>query len=450
MYCKNARDKRVEWFNDARFGMFIHWGLYAIPARGEWVRSNEEISIEDYQNYFDNFNPVNYNPKEWAQLAKDAGMKYVVLTTKHHDGFCLFDSALTDYKATNTPAARDLIAEYVEAFRAAGIKVGFYYSLLDWHHPDYPAWGDRQHPMRNNPEFKNQQYDFDNYVNYLHGQVRELLTNYGKIDIIWFDFSYEEFKGEKWRGTELVKMMRELQPDILMDNRLGGNIHASNPEPFTGDFAGPEQGIPRNPMIDEEGRLIPWESCMTLNEHWGYCAADNNWKTAKDVIRGLVNCTSKGGNFLINVGPDATGHVPDATQQILHQVGAWLKLNGESIYGCGIADNPKPEWGRFTQKGNILYAHLFEQVLGHICLPNLKDKIKRGWKASDGAEVILTEFWNKEVDTFDEEDDIFLNFNHPVVQTYKLLDEIDTVIGFEYLYDTVGHVKTTNALVDLM
>ena len=217
------RTARTEWFRKDRFGMFIHWGLYSIPARGEWVRSTERISVEDYEPFFKEFNPVDYDPKEWARIAKNAGMKYAVLTTKHHDGFCLFDSKLTDYKSTNTPCGRDLVREYVDAFREAGLKIGFYYSLLDWHHPDYPHYGDRNHPMRENPAYSNENRDFSRYVEYLHGQVRELLTNYGKIDIIWFDFSYEEMRGEKWHAAELVRMARELQPGIIIDNRLEGS-----------------------------------------------------------------------------------------------------------------------------------------------------------------------------------------------------------------------------------
>jgi len=302
------------WFMHDRFGMFIHWGLYAIPARGEWVRSHERLSIEDYQPFFQEFNPVNYDPRKWARVAKEAGMKYAVLTTKHHDGFCLFDSQLTDYKATNTPAGRDLVREYVEAFREEGLRVGFYYSLLDWHHEDYPAYGDRHHPMRDNQLYRDKKHDFSRYVEYMHGQVKELLTNYGKIDIMWFDFSYDDKIGEAWKATELVKMVRSLQPDIIIDNRLGGNIRSVNPEVYAGDFASPEQIIPPEGILDEAGNPIPWEACITMNNHWGYCAADKDFKTPKQIIRALVECVSKGGNLLLNVGPDAkrgdTGGVP--------------------------------------------------------------------------------------------------------------------------------------------
>lgn len=209
---REAYDRRMEWYRDARFGMFIHWGLYAIPARGEWVRSIEQIPKEDYMKYFEEFNPVDFDPRKWAKAAKEAGMKYMVLTAKHHDGFCLFDSQYTDFKSTNTKCGRDLVAEYVDAVRAEGLKVGLYFSLLDWFHDDFPHYGDRNHPMRNNPAYKNDDRDFDRYLTYMHNQVREICTNYGKLDVLWFDFSYDTLRGEAWKATELINMVRKLQP----------------------------------------------------------------------------------------------------------------------------------------------------------------------------------------------------------------------------------------------
>jgi len=314
-------NKRTEWFLDARFGMFIHWGLYSIPARGEWVRSTEKISNEEYQKYFDEFDPINYNPREWAKAAKLAGMKYAVMTAKHHDGFCLFDSKLTDYKATNTKAGRDLIREYIEAFRAEGIAVGLYYSLLDWYQPDYTAYGDRQHPMRENILYKDRKETFSKYIEYFHGQVKELLSNYGKIDIMWFDFSYNDMVGEKWEATKLMNMIRLLQPDIVIDNRLGGNIKSSNPEIYSGDFASPEQIIPPEGIVNEAHESIPWEACITLNDNWGYSSKDKNYKTANQVIKALVECVSKDGNLILNVGPNAKGEIPKESLQILSEVG---------------------------------------------------------------------------------------------------------------------------------
>jgi len=421
----NKRQERTEWFRDARFGMFIHWGIYAIPARGEWVRNQEKMTLEDYQPYFDSFNPVDYNPREWAKIAKQAGMKYVVLTAKHHDGFCLFDSKYTDYKSTNTPAKRDLIKEYVAAFRAEGLKVGFYYSLIDWHHPDYPNVGN--HPMAGNSEWDKKTYNWDNYTTYMHNQVEELLTNYGKIDIMWFDYSFGEYSGEKWKATDLVKMVRKLQPGIIIDNRLGGNMEKENPESWAGDFEGPEQIIPSETVVDELGRPIPWESCITLNNSWGY-QKDSDYKTAQDVIRNLVNAVSKNGNLLLNVGPDALGNIPLKSIEILKEVGDWMKLNQESIYGCTDAEFAKPEWGRFTQKGNILYAHIFDKNIGQYYMKHLKGKVKSATLLRDGSEIHLVDFWNGTNKPFVAKDDLFMSLGKPLQLTYPLPDEDDTVV----------------------
>ncbi len=423
------RQKRTEWFRDARFGMFIHWGIYAVPARGEWVRNQEKLSVDDYQPYFETFNPEDYNPREWAKAAKDAGMKYAVMTAKHHDGFCLFDSKYTDYKATNTPAGRDLIKEYVEAFRAEGLKVGFYYSLLDWHHPDYPHYGDGIHPMSENEAWKGKKHNFDNYVTYMHNQVRELATNYGKIDIMWFDFSYGEMSGEKWKATELVKMVRELQPEIIIDNRLGGNMEAANPEPFAGDFEGPEQVIPHKGIYDELDRPIPWEACITLNNDWGY-STNEDYKTPGDIVNALVNVVSKGGNLLLNVGPDARGNIPEKSLEILAKVGDWMDLNSESIYGCGPAPFPKPEWGRFTMRNDTLYAHILDSNTGQYYLPGMKGKIKNARLVYDGREAFIEPFWQGKR-SYIADDDIFFNIGKPIQWTFPVPDRIDTVVRFE-------------------
>lgn len=425
----NERDKRTEWFRDARFGMFIHWGIYAIPSRGEWVKFHENMTDEAYRKYFENFDPVDYNPAEWAKLAKQAGMKYAVITTKHHDGFCLFDSKYTDYKSTNTPAGRDLISEFVEAFRAEGLKIGFYYSLLDWHHPGYPVDGDCViHPMTGKEGYSNENRDFNSYLEYMHNQSRELLTNYGKIDIMWFDFSCGEMKGEKWEATKLVKMARELQPGIIIDNRLGGNMELETPEYYAGDFEGPEQIIPKKPIVDELGRPIPWEACITLNNNWGYARNDDEYKSAETVIKTLVDCVSKGGNLLLNVGPDARGRIPGESVQVLKEVGAWMAENSESIYKCGISEYKKPPWGSYTQNGNVLYAHLFEQSVGQICLEGLKGKVESATLLRDGTEIFMADFWHGERSYIDDSD-LFINFiKKPAQHTILLPDKTDTVI----------------------
>ncbi|MDI9519748.1 MAG: alpha-L-fucosidase [Bacillota bacterium] len=430
MFDKESRQKRVKWFQDARFGMFIHWGLYAIPARGEWVRSYENISNEDYQPFFEEFDPSDYDPRAWARAAKDAGMRYAVLTAKHHDGFCLFDSKLTDYKATNTKAGRDLVREFLEAFRAEGLKVGLYYSIIDWHHPDYPHYGDRHHPEKDNEAFKGKQHDFDNYLKYMHGQVEELVTNYGKIDLLWFDFSYDNLKGETWRASDLVNMIRSHQPDVLMDNRLEvsgegfGSLLSGNPTIYSGDFVSPEQIIPPNGIQDVNGNPVPWEACITMNNNWGYAERDPNYKPAPMLVRKLVECVSKGGNLLLNVGPDARGLIPDKSLEILKDIGKWMKRNHESIYGCGIAGMDKPDFGRVTRNGKKLYFHVFDNPIGYLPLPGIKpEEVKRIRLLSSGSEMAIVKDWI----TNNYPDISFVSFGLDP----RLPDETDTVVMVE-------------------
>lgn len=280
----------LQWFRDARFVMFIHWGLYALPAKGEWYASIDRVPTDRYEQYFHTFDPVDYDPRRWARLAKEAGMKYAVLTAKHHEGFCLFDSAYTDYSSVHTPAGRDLVREYVDAFRAEGLGVGLYYSLVDWHHPDYPAYQDPFHPMRESDAKRNESCDFDRYLDYMHAQVRELCSNYGKLDLLWFDFSYEGHTGPDWRAQELVDMVRKLQPGILINSRLEasggalGSLLTDSPTAWAGDFATPEQILPPGPLCRPDGTKVPWEACQTMNNSFGYTAADRNFKSAKTLI----------------------------------------------------------------------------------------------------------------------------------------------------------------------
>lgn len=423
--------ERTKWFMEARFGMFIHWGLYAIPACGEWVMSRKEMTVSEYEKYFDLFDPDGCSPAEWVRLAKRAGMKYAVLTAKHHDGFCLFDSALTDYKSTNTKAGRDFVREFVDACREEGIKTGLYFSIIDWRHPDFPKYGDRQHPMRNREEYKGEKINFDRYLDYMHGQVKELVTNYGKLDILWFDFSYDDMCGEKWRASELIRMVRSYQPDVIIDNRLEGSgenhgsIATGSPLPYSGDFASPEQIIPPEGVVDEKGEPIPWELCATMNNHWGYCNFDYAYKSPQMLIRKLVECVSKGGNMILNVGPDAKGKIPPQSVEILEKIGDWMKRNGESIYGCGICSRPKPEWGRYTQKGSTIYAHVYEAPLGALPLYGVgPDELDRAFYVADGSEMARGEAWNTAAYT----STAFVSFGEDPVFTYPLPDEKDTVL----------------------
>jgi alpha-L-fucosidase len=385
-----AKTKRMMWWTDARFGMFIHWGLYALPARHEWVKNVERMTNEQYQKYFELFNPDLYNPKEWARMAKAAGMKYVVLTAKHHEGFCLWDSKYTDYKATNTPFGKDLIKEYVEAFRSEGLKVGFYYSLIDWHHPDYTI--DRVHPQRqeNDADYEklNAGKDMNKYREYLKNQVRELLTNYGEISIIWFDFSFPGKNGKgraDWDSENLLKLARSLQPGIIVDDRLDLADVAGG-----WDFTTPEQEkVAKWP--ERDGKRIAWETCQTFSGSWGYYRDENTWKSPAQLIELLVESVSKGGNLLLNVGPTARGTFDFRAQASLAAMGEWMKLNGRSVYGCteapaGLVAPPNTllTWNPAT---NRLYVHLLAYPLDRVNLAGLAGKVKYVQFLHDASEI---------------------------------------------------------------
>ena len=324
------------WWTHDRFGMFIHFGIYAIPGRGEWVKSIERIPEEKYDRYFRNFDPDLCDMRDWARTAKAAGMKYAVMTAKHHDGFCLFDSKFTDYKATNTPAKRDLVREFTEAFRAEGLKVGLYYSLIDWHHPDFTV--DKFHPRRPDDLAKcaelNAGRDMARYRAYMKDQVREILSNYGKIDIAWFDFSYpgEHGKGrDDWDSKGLLEIARTLQPGIIVDNRLD-----LDDVPGGWDFMTPEQfQVPEWPR--RNGVRVPWETCQTFGGAWGYYRYPQEWKDDAQLVTLLADTVSKGGNLLLNVGPTARGEIEPSAKARLEAMGRWLRVNGRAIYGCTAA-----------------------------------------------------------------------------------------------------------------
>lgn len=420
-----TKANNLAWWQDARFGMFIHFGVYSSLGRGEWVRSVEKISVQAYDPFAKRFNPVDFDPRALAKQAKAAGMKYAVMTAKHHDGYCLFDSKLTDYKSTNSAAKRDLVREFVDAFRAEGLKVGLYYSLLDWHHPDYPHFGDEHHPERDNVAWKDKPADFSRYLKYMHGQISEIVHNYGKLDVLWFDFSYGKMTGEVWKAKELVKMVRDAQPTAIINNRLGGDGVTKGLT--TGDFVTPEQGIPNTPSADEQGNVLPWETCLTMNTSWGYNRNDQHWKTTKQLVGALVNTVSKGGNLLLNVGPDGRGRIPKQTETLLREIGEWMRENGESIYGAGAAKLPKPEYGRFTQKGKLLYVHVTDPPIGQIVLPGLRNKIAFARLVSDRAEAFMaTENWGQE-----SGNDVYINIAKPVPRLFPLPNPTDTVFEIE-------------------
>lgn len=380
-------DEKKAWFRHDRFGMFIHWGIYALAARHEWVKSREEIDDAAYQRYFDNFDPDLYDPREWARRAREAGMKYVVLTARHHDGFCLWDSKFTDYKSTATPHGRDIIASFVEAFRAEGLKIGFYYSLPDWHHPDFTI--DIYHPLRNRADVAelNQGRDMRRYAQYLRDQVTELLTGYGKIDIIWFDFSYAEraYNGlpgkgsDDWESIELLKLVRQLAPDIIVNNRLG--LDTDNPDVVT-----PEQYTPRTPPM-VNGKPATFEMCQTFSGSWGYYRDEESWKSAEQLIQILVDGVALGGNLLMNVGPTGRGTFDQRAIDSLEVYGRWMRLHGRAIYGAGRSDFVPPDGCRYTQKGDRLYVHIYNWPNQYLLLDGLRGKVKYAQLLNDASEV---------------------------------------------------------------
>jgi len=376
----DSRAARLQWMREARFGLFIHWGLYSVAARHEWVKQRERMDDAAYQPYFENFDPDRYDPRRWAEAAKRAGMRYAVLTTKHHDGFCLWDSALTDYKATKTPAGRDLVRPWVEAFRAEGLRVGFYHSLLDWHHPEFPI--DGLHPQRDDEQAKAAAKDRDiaHYADYLHGQVRELLTGYGPVDYLFFDFSYPSRtwggKGrDDWRSQELLAMIRSLQPDVVVNDRL--DLDES-------DVATPEQYQPAGPMT-AGGRL--WEACQTLNGSWGYDRDNLDWKTPDQLIRMLVDGVSKDGNLLLNVGPTGRGEFEPQAMDTLQAIGRWMDQHGRSVHGAEPAPYVPPPDARYTLRGDRLYLHLFAWPFRHVHLRGLAGRVRFARFLHDGSEI---------------------------------------------------------------
>lgn len=372
------KDERMKWFREARFGMFIHWGLYAIPAgkwgtatgHGEWIRETAKIPVEEYDKLQAQFNPTKFDADEWAAIAKRAGMKYVVITTKHHDGFGLFKSKLTDWDIENTPYKKDIMAEIARAYRAQGFRIGWYHSIMDWHHPDYlprRTWEIQARP--------NGGANFDRYNAFLQGQVGELLTNYGKIDLMWFDGEWESTWNHKY-GQSLYDHCLKLAPNVIVNNRVDvgrGGMGGMSDAGFAGDYGTPEQEVPAKgiPGVD-------WESCITTNTHWGYNAADKNYKSAKDLIRLLVDVVSKGGNLLLNVGPRADGTFPPEQVERLAHIGKWMDVNGESIYGTTASPFSTLGFGRCTQKGRTLYFQVFDAPKDlKLRLPMLGSKVSR-------------------------------------------------------------------------
>jgi alpha-L-fucosidase len=318
----------MQWWHEAKFGMFIHWGLYSVIGQHEWAMEREGIPVVEYQRLAKHFTPQPHAARAWAKLAKQAGQKYMVMTTKHHEGFCLFDSKLTNYCAPRQACGRDLVAEFVEAARGEGLRVGFYYSLMDWHHPDGARCATDEAARAR-------------FAEYTHGLIRELMTQYGKIDVLWYDVDWP-LSPQQWESEKMIRMVFQLQPDIIVNNRNG----------LDGDFATPEQHI----VAAKAGRA--WETCMTMNDSWGYHQADDDWKSPKTIVRNLITCAAGGGNYLLNIGPKPDGSIPEESVPILTEVGRWMEKNGPTIYPsepCHAGGHP---YADFTRKGNTLYIHV--------------------------------------------------------------------------------------------
>lgn len=378
---QQERARRMQWWHEARFGMFIHWGLYSVLGRHEWAMNRQRIPAAEYEKLADRFKPKPWPARQWAKLAKEAGQKYMVMTTKHHEGFCLFRSELTDFCAPKRAAGRDLVAEYVQAARSEGLRVGFYYSLMDWHHPDGARCAEDEAARRR-------------FVDYIHGQVRELCTNYGKVDVLWYDVAWP-LTAEGWESAKMNAMVRSLQPDIIINNRSR----------LAEDFGTPEQHV----TAEAEGRA--WEACMTINNSWGYNAEDHEWKPLWLLLTHLQTATSGGGNFLLNIGPRGDGSVPAPSVKLLQQMGQWLRRNGESIYGQVQRPAMEPMMdlaGAWTVKGNTAYLHVHawpgpSTTLGGFRCKVLSARILgKGGKVKvrqDGERVFLTGLTAKAPDT---------------------------------------------------
>ena len=416
-------DARMTWWREARFGMFIHWGLYSIPAgewkgetnHAEWIRTTAQIPIDEYDKFVQEFNPIKFDADEWVRMAKDAGMKYIVITSKHHDGFSLFNSRYTDFDIMSTPFKRDIMDELANACRKYGLKICWYHSIMDWHHPDYL-------PRRGWESRTTEGADIDRYISHMKKQLKELIQNYGDIGVLWFDGEWEETWNHEY-GQDLYDYVRNLQPSIIINNRVdagrSGMQGLTKEGNYAGDFGTPEQEIPPTGLLG-----IDWETCMTMNDHWGYNKHNNNWKSSKDLIQKLADIASKGGNFLLNVGPTAEGLFPQASIDRLAAMGQWMKINGESIYGTQASPFKHLSWGRCTQKtvkgGTRLYLHVFSwPENGRLVLPGIYNQ--------PGGQAFLLSDPTIKLDAFRKEDAIVINIPQKVPDSINSVVAIDIV-----------------------
>lgn len=357
------RAQRMAWWHQARFGMFIHFGLYSVLGRHEWAMEEEGIPVLEYMKLDQRFKPKPGFAQAWAKLAKQAGMKYMVMTSKHHEGFCNFATNLTNYCAPKTAPGRDLVKEYVEAARGEGMRVGFYYSLMDWHHPDGArCWHDEAARQR--------------FVAYTHGLVRDLMSHYGKIDVLWYDVAWPPLGpgADGWQSHKMNQMVFDLQPEIIVNNR----------NELPGDFSTPEQHV-GGPL--EKGDDRGWETCMTMNDSWGFNKGDDDWKSPKTVVRDLIYCSQGGGNYLLNIGPMGDGSIPEPSIGILTAVGKWMEKHGGTIYGSDVCQVTNSTYAGFTRKGNTLYMHVYFWPGEYVAIGGLKTKVNSARILTTGQNV---------------------------------------------------------------
>jgi alpha-L-fucosidase len=428
--------QRATWFQHDRFGLFIHFGLFSQIAKGEWVRDTAQIPLAEYDKEISRFNPAEFNAAEWVSLAKQAGQRYVVPITKHHDGFCLFDSKLTDYTIMNTPFKRDYVRELADECHRQGVHLGLYYSIMDWHHPDYIP----RRPWEKDRSTEGASYD--RYTDYMRGQLRELMTNYGKVDVLWFDGGWEHTTPEDNQKLQsIIDMCRQLQPHILLNDR--GNTG--------GDFGTPEQHIPATGMKDKDGRPMIWEVCMTLSTGhgsfaptawWGYDKNETVFKPTDEVLQKLVDVSSKGGNFLFNVGPMPNGKFQPEEIKCLTAIGQWMSRYGDSIYGTSASPFQRLTFfGRVTQKDSRLFVHVFDWPTDRrLALPGLKTSVTKAYMMGDPASAVT-------VDVKSSKNEVVLGLPE------KAPDAIDSVIVVELggpsQVDPFEIAPDSNGVIDL-
>jgi alpha-L-fucosidase len=364
-----TRDERMAWWREARFGLFVHWGLYAQLGRHEWVMNRERIPVAEYEALADTWTPKERPARAWARLAAQAGMKYVVMTTKHHEGFCLWDTQQTDYNAVQRGPGRDLVREYVEACREFGLKIGFYYSLMDWRHPDGARCATDEAARRR-------------FLDFTQGCVRELCTNYGQIDVLWYDVSWPLPTPEAWESYEMNAMVRELQPHILLNNR----------SKLDEDFGTPEEHV----TAAGEGR--DWEACMTFNGSWGYMPISPDWRSTREVLSMLRTASAGQGNLLLNIGPAPDGSIPGEAVERLTGVGRWVEKNGEAIYGAVDRVQGRMDWtplGQWTLKGNAAYYWCTRWPGSELVIGGLTSKVERVTLLATGEPVTFEQSGNR-------------------------------------------------------